>query len=49
MSTGKYTSLEEARKKGKIDRFVKEHESKGSKKQFDDLLLNMVKKKKPAK
>lgn len=25
MSTGKYTSLEEARKKGELDRFIKEH------------------------
>ena len=29
MSTGKYLSLEEARKKGLIDRFIKEHPSKG--------------------
>lgn len=48
MSRGKYLSLEEARKKDKqgkdrLDRFAKEHESKGSKKQFDQLLQGMAK------
>ena len=28
MSTGKYISLEEARKSGQLDRFIKEHPSK---------------------
>ena len=28
MSTGKYISLEEARKSGQLDRFVREHPSK---------------------
>ena len=45
MSTGKYTSLEEARKQDKLDRFIKEHESKGDKKKFDSLLGNMAKNK----
>jgi len=43
MSTGKYTSLEEARKDKKLDRFVKEHPSKGDKKAFDSLLDRMAK------
>ncbi len=43
MSTGKYLSLEEARKQGKMKRFIKEHPSKGSEKQFDALLGRMVK------
>jgi hypothetical protein len=30
MSIGKYISLEEARKKKQIDRFIKEHPSEGS-------------------
>ena len=43
MSTGKYLSLEEARKKKKLERFAKEHQSEGDKKSFDDLLDNMAK------
>ena len=43
MSTGKYLSLEEARKKLQLDRFAKEHPSKGEKKAFDDLLDRMAK------
>ena len=43
MSVGKYLSLEEARKKGKLDRFVKEHPSKAKKKDFDALLDAMTK------
>ena len=31
MSTGKYLSLEEALKKNKLERFAKEHPSKGKK------------------
>ena len=47
MSTGEYTSLEEARNENKIDRFCKEHPSKAKKKDFDALLDNMCKAKKP--
>lgn len=43
MSTGKYISLEEARKKGLLDRFIKEHPSKAKKKDFDTLLGAMSK------
>lgn len=42
MSTGKYTSLEEARKQDKLDRFIKEHPSKGNEKTFDKLLGAMA-------
>ncbi len=49
MATGKYLSLEEARKAKKLDRFAKEHPTKGSKKAFDALLARMATKKKPAK
>ena len=50
MSTGKYTSLEEAKDEKKLKRFIKEHPSKGNEKQFDDMLGRMVTdKKKPAK
>ena len=49
MATGKYLSLEEARKAKKLDRFAKEHPTKGSKKDFDSLLLRMAKAKKSAK
>lgn len=45
MATGKYLSLEEARKKGKIERFCKEHPSKGNEKAFDGLLDRMAKNK----
>ena len=38
MARGKYLSLEEARKGGKIDRFAKEHPSKGDKSLFFRLL-----------
>ena len=37
-------SLEEARKTGEIDRFCREHPSKGDAKCFDELLLAMAKK-----
>ena len=43
MSVGKYLSLEEARKKGLLDRFAKEHPTKGNKSAFDNLLGNMAK------
>jgi len=52
MATGKYLSLEEARKKGKLDRFAKEHPAEGNMKDFDELLDRMAKNKptkKPAK
>ena len=49
MSTGKYTSLEEARNDKKLDRFIKEHPSKADKKTFDTLLCAMTKPKKKAK
>ena len=39
MARGKYLSLEEARKAKKLDRFAKEHPSKGSKTKFDKLLI----------
>jgi len=45
MSEGKYLSLEEARKKQKLERFAKEHPSKGNEKQFDGLLDRMAKNK----
>lgn len=35
MARGKYLSLEEARKKGQLDRFCKEHPSKGNWDVFD--------------
>lgn len=44
MATGKYLSLEEARKHKRIERFVKEHSTTGNKKQFDLLLHKMAKK-----
>jgi hypothetical protein len=43
MSRGKYLSLEEARKSGKLDRFAKEHPSEGDRKRFDLLLNEMSK------
>lgn len=43
MSRGKYLSLEEARKTGKLDRFAKEHPSKGDRKRFNRLLEEMSK------
>ena len=43
MSTGKFTSLEEALKKDDLKRFIKEHPSKGDKKQFDELFERMAK------
>ena len=42
MARGKYLSLEEARKAKKLDRFAEEHPTKGSKKEFDALLLRIV-------
>ncbi len=43
MAVGKYLSLEEALKKGKLQRFAKEHSSTGDKKQFDEIFNRMAK------
>jgi len=43
MSRGKYLSLEEARNLKKINRFCKEHPTKGDEKTFDELLDRMAK------
>jgi hypothetical protein len=43
MSTGKFLSLEEARKSGKLYRFAKEHPSEGDRQLFDRLLIEMSK------
>ena len=43
MSRGKYLSLEEARKFGKLDRFAKEHPSEGDRTRFNRLLDEMSK------
>jgi hypothetical protein len=43
MSRGKYLSLEEARKKGQIDRFCKEHPATGDEEFFDELLGKIAK------
>jgi hypothetical protein len=43
MSRGKYLSLEEARKSGKLDRFAKEHQSEGDRRRFNRLLDEMSK------
>ena len=43
MATGKYLSLEEARKEKQLKRFAEEHPTKGSKKVFDALLDRMAK------
>ena len=42
MARGKYLSLEEARRSGKIERFCKEHPSKGDRGQFDRLFEAMA-------
>ena len=43
MSIGKYLSLEEARKTDQLDRFIKEHPSKGNKELFNKLLNAAIK------
>lgn len=43
MSRGRYLSLEEARKSGTLDRFVKEHPSESDRTRFDRLLVEMSK------
>lgn len=42
MARGKYLSLEEARKLGKINQFCKEHPSEGDQELFDRLLDAMA-------
>lgn len=49
MSRGKHLSLEEARKAGKLDRFAKEHPSKGDRKRFERLLNAIVHGEPPSK
>lgn len=44
MSRGKYLSLEEARKLGKLKEFAKEHPSEGDRSLFGKLLDHMAKK-----
>lgn len=48
MARGKHLSLGEARKADQIDRFCKEHPSKGDKAAFDRLLDAMASGKPPA-
>lgn len=43
MATGKYLSLEEARKDDKLERFAAEHPSEGDEQLFDELLGAMAK------
>ena len=43
MARGKYLSLEEARKSGKLRRFAKEHPSTGDEEVFDELFDKMAK------
>lgn len=43
MSTGKYTSLEEAKDERTLKRFIREHPSKGNRETFDKLLGRMAK------
>jgi hypothetical protein len=43
MSTGKYLSLPEARKKKDFERFSKEHPSEGDAKLFDKLVKGLTK------
>ncbi len=43
MSRGKYLSLEEARKSGRLDRFAKEHQSEADRERFENLLDAMSK------
>ena len=46
MATGKYLSLEEARKLKRLARFCKEHPSEGDEELFDRLLDSMAQPKK---
>ena len=45
MSIGKYTSLEEARKEKKIERFCHDNPSEGDKTMFEKLFITMTGKK----
>jgi len=49
MARGKYLSLEEARKRGELDRFAKEHPMKGDAERFARLLEAMASGKKSSK
>ena len=42
MARGKYLSLEEARKAGKLDQFAREHPSEGDQKALKQLLDKMA-------
>ena len=44
MATGKYLSLEEARKKGLLNRFAEQHPSKGDRSLFNKLFDRMTRK-----
>jgi len=43
MAIGKHTSLEEAQKQKKLDRFCKEHPTEGNEKTFDAIFNRMAK------
>lgn len=43
MARGRYLSLEEARRSGKLDQFAKEHPSEGDASAFDALLGRIAK------
>lgn len=47
MLIGKYLSLEEGRKTGKLDQFAKEHLSVSTQRAFDDLMNAMAHGEKP--
>lgn len=47
MARGKYLSLEEARKQKLLDRFCKEHPSRGDREDFDKLFEAMALNKPP--
>lgn len=47
MSRGKHLSLHEARKRGELDRFAKEHEAVGDRDAFEKVLTAMASGKKP--
>ncbi|MGE0650508.1 MAG: hypothetical protein AB7P12_01985 [Alphaproteobacteria bacterium] len=49
MAVGKYLSLEEARRLGKLQEFAKEHEATGDGKVFDELFKRMASGEKPKK
>ena len=49
MARGKYLSLEEARREGKLARFAKEHPAQGDADRFERLLSAMASGKPPAK